>query len=56
MRVPELEEIKNLATSFIRNKRTKEEILLSLQIAGIITKEGHLKDPYKDIFTPIEKP
>jgi hypothetical protein len=50
MSVSELKEIKDLASSLIRKKRSREEILLSLQGAGILSKSGKIKEPYTHVF------
>jgi hypothetical protein len=36
----------------IHKKRSKSEILKTFENAGIMTRSGNLKDPYKKIFIP----
>ena len=35
--------------------RSKKEIIATFLSAGIIDKNGKLKDPYKDIYIPVRK-
>jgi len=47
--------IKKLITEAIDEERSKEEVIDIFIDAGILTKKGKLKAPYKEIFIPYEK-
>ncbi len=51
MSTKEQKEIKSIATHYLRNKRSKNEILATLKSAGIIDKKGHINEPYNQIFS-----
>lgn len=44
-----------LVKEALKEKRSKNEIFENFKDAGIITKNGNLKAPYKEIFIPVEK-
>lgn len=44
--------IKRLVKNAIKEKRSKEEITATFQAAGIIDKNGKLRNPYKEIYIP----
>lgn len=46
----EQKRIKDLAVKALKENRSKEEILETLQNAGIIDKAGRVKSPYKEVF------
>ena len=37
------------------NPRSKKDITATFRAAGIIDKNGNLKNPYKDIYIPVNK-
>jgi len=55
MSAEETERIINLFKEAIKQDRSKEEIFENFKDAGIITKNGNLKAPYKEIYIPSEK-
>jgi protein involved in temperature-dependent protein secretion len=55
MSAEETERIINLFKEAIKQERSKEEIFENFKDAGIITKNGNLKSPYKDLYIPSEK-
>ncbi len=55
MSIEETVRITKLVKEAIKDKRSKKEIFNTFKGAGIITKNGKLKSPYKKIFIPIEK-
>ena len=55
MSIEETDRIITLIKEAIGEKRTKEEIFETFKEAGIITKNGNLKSPYKEIYIPAEK-
>jgi hypothetical protein len=55
MSAEETDRIIILVKEAIKNKRSKEEIFETFKGAGIITKNGNLKAPYKEIYIPSEK-
>ena len=44
--------IQQLVKNAIKEKRSKEEITATFQAAGIIDKNGKLRNPYKEIYIP----
>jgi hypothetical protein len=55
MSIEETDRIITLVKEAIREDRSKEEITETFKDAGIITKSGNLKSPYKEITIPAEK-
>lgn len=55
MSIEETDRIISLVKEAIKENRSKEEIFETFKDAGIITKSGNLKAPYKEIFIPAEK-
>jgi hypothetical protein len=55
MSTEETDRIIILVKEALKEKRSKEEIFETFRDAGIITKNGNLKSPYKEIFIPAEK-
>jgi len=55
MSTEETDRIITLVKDALKEKRSKEEIFETFKEAGIITKNGNLKSPYKEIFIPAEK-
>jgi hypothetical protein len=55
MSAEETDRIINLVKEAIQQERSKEEIFENFKDAGIITKNGNLKSPYKDLYIPSEK-
>lgn len=55
MSIEETDRITKLVKEAIKVKRSKKEIFSTFKGAGIITKNGKLKSPYKAIFIPVEK-
>jgi len=55
MSTEETDRIIILVKVALKEKRSKEEIFETFRDAGIITKNGNLKSPYKEIFIPAEK-
>lgn len=51
----ELKKMVSLLKKAQTNTRSKEEITATFEAAGIIDKNGNLKDPYKNIRIPIKK-
>lgn len=47
--------IKKLITEAIEEERSKEEVFEIFIDAGIITKKGNLRAPYKEIYIPSEE-
>ena len=47
--------ITRLITEAIKENRSRDEIFDTFRDAGIITKKGNLKSPYKKIYIPSEK-
>jgi hypothetical protein len=47
--------IKRLITEAIDEDRSKEEVFDIFIDAGILTKKGNLKAPYKEIYIPYEE-
>ena len=47
--------IKRLITEAIEEERSKEEVFEIFIDAGIITKKGNLRAPYKEIYIPSEE-
>jgi hypothetical protein len=47
--------IKRLITAAIEEERSKEEVFEIFIDAGIITKKGKLRAPYKEIYIPSEE-
>ena len=52
MSTDDTKRIKRLVKNAIKEKRSKQEITATFQAAGIIDKNGKLKNPYKKIFIP----
>lgn len=55
MSIEETDRITRLVKEAIKEKRSKKEIFDTFKGAGIITKSGNIKSPYKEIFIPVEK-
>lgn len=55
MNTEETDRIITLLKEAIREKRSKKEIFKTFKEAGIITKGGNLKYPYKEIYIPAGK-
>ena len=55
MSIEDTDRINKLIKEAIKENRSKEEIFETFKDAGIITKNGNLKSPYKDIYIPAEK-
>jgi signal transduction histidine kinase len=55
MSVEETNRIIRLVKDAIKDNRSKREIIVKFQDAGIIDKQGNLKSPYKEIYIPVEK-
>lgn len=55
MNTEETERIITLVKEALKERRSKEEIFETFKDAGIITKNGNLKSPYKEILIPVEK-
>jgi hypothetical protein len=55
MSLEETERILKLIQKAIKEKRSKKEIFETFKDAGIITKKGNLKAPYKELFILVEK-
>lgn len=55
MSIEETDRLINLVEEAIKENRSKEEIFETFKDAGIITKNGNLKAPYKEIYIPAEK-
>lgn len=55
MSIEETDRLINLVEEAIKENRSKEEIFETFKDAGIITKNGNLRAPYKKIFIPAEK-
>lgn len=55
MNTEDTERIIALVKEAIKERRSKEEIFETFKDAGIITKNGNLKSPYKEILIPAEK-
>ena len=47
--------IKSLFTEAIEEERSREEVFEIFIDAGIITKKGNLRAPYKEIYIPSEE-
>ena len=55
MSIDETDRITKLIKDAIKENRSKREIFETFKDAGIITKNGNLKSPYKEIYIPAEK-
>ena len=55
MSIEETYRIITLIKEAIREKRTRKEIFETFREAGIISKNGNLKSPYKEIYIPADK-
>jgi hypothetical protein len=55
MSAEETDRIITIVKEAIKKERSKEEIFETFKDAGIITKNGNLKAPYKEIYIPFEK-
>jgi hypothetical protein len=55
MSTEETDRIITLIKEALKERRSKEEIFETFKDAGIITKNGNLKSPYKEILIPAEK-
>jgi|GEM_PF-2324819 hypothetical protein len=55
MSIDETDRIIKLIKEAIKQNRSKREIIETFKDAGIITKNGNLKSPYKEIYIPSEK-
>ena len=55
MSIDETDRIIKLIKDSIKQNRSKREIIETFKDAGIITKNGNLKSPYKEIYIPSEK-
>jgi len=55
MNTEDTERIITLVKEALKERRSKEEIIETFKDAGIITKNGNLKSPYKEILIPAEK-
>lgn len=55
MSLEETDRLINLVEEAMKENRSKEEIFETFKDAGIITKGGNLKAPYKEIFIPSDK-
>jgi hypothetical protein len=55
MSAEETDRIITIVKEAIKKERSKEEIFETFKDAGIITKNGNLKTPYKEIYIPFEK-
>ena len=55
MSIDETDRIIKLVKEAIKQNRSKREIIETFKDAGIITKNGNLKSPYKEIYIPSEK-
>lgn len=55
MNTEETERIIALIKEALKERRSKEEIFETFKGAGIITKNGNLKSPYKEILIPAER-
>ncbi len=55
MSLDETDRLINLVEEAIKENRSKEEIFETFKDAGIITKNGNLRAPYKEIYIPAEK-
>lgn len=55
MNTEETERIIALIKEALKERRSKEEIFETFKGAGIITKKGNLKSPYKEILIPAER-
>lgn len=51
MDIKELQQIKGIATHFLKHTRSKEEVLNTLMEAGILDKQGRILAPYNQIFS-----
>lgn len=45
----EQKKIKQIATKFIKNTRSREQIINTLKNAGIVDKDGEIKSPYNQV-------
>ena len=55
MSLEETDRLIILVEKAIKENRSKEEIFETFKDAGIITKNGNLRAPYKEIYIPAEK-
>jgi divalent metal cation (Fe/Co/Zn/Cd) transporter len=55
MSAEETDRIITIVKEAIKHERSKEEIFETFKDAGIITKNGNLKAPYKEIYIPTEE-
>ncbi len=55
MSTQDAQQLINLLKAAQKDKRSKEDIKETFEGAGIIDKNGNLKDPYKKIFFSSEK-
>lgn len=55
MSTEEVDKLLDIVKKAIKQKRTREEIAKTFEDAGIITKKGNLKGPYKQIYIPVKK-
>lgn len=55
MSIEETNRVIRLIKEAIKENRSKKEIFETFKDAGIITKNGNLKAPYKEIYIPSEK-
>lgn len=55
MSAEETDRIITIVKEAIRKERSKKEIFETFKDAGIITKNGNLKAPYKEIYIPSEE-
>lgn len=55
MSIEETERILKLIKEAIKDKRSKKDITETFKNAGIITRNGDLRSPYKDICLPVKK-
>lgn len=55
MSIEETDRIIRLIKKAIKENRSKKKIFETFKDAGIITKNGNLKSPYKEIYIPAEK-
>ncbi|HLP73531.1 MAG TPA: hypothetical protein VK155_11560 [Bacteroidales bacterium] len=55
MSIEEVDKLIVIVKKAIHKKRSKKEIIKTFENAGIITKSGNFKDPYKEIYIPAQK-
>lgn len=51
MNPKELQQIKSIASHFIKHQRSKSEILATLKESGILDQRGQILSPYNQIFS-----